>query len=278
MAELIDLIEDAFSGNEEEPKQNNQVAATEEEVEEASVSASAPVVAPKEKRAPKVPKAKRPMEQVILVQPKTIKEWMEARAMFPADFSYTAEGDLQVPAIKRDVSRIIPVTRFQPATPEFTAEFYKTRYEQAKEQEEIYVQSKRTLKNIVLLYKNGEATVDEVLNANMEVATQENKLNEILKVPRKTAWASKVAESALTMNPYDKGTFPNSVVYTTYTTFPVQSIWMPAPEPEVAALQPLPIRQTEDSNSNSNNMPPPAPKKQLTAQQIAIIRARMGKK
>jgi hypothetical protein len=288
MAELIDLLEGAFSGNEEESKGINQegpiqeapkLVPEEELKEEADI---APVPASKVKRvaAPKGPKKQPTLDQKFKKQPTTAEEWFLARNQFPAEFTYTAEGDLQVPPIKPgDVARVIPLPRFQRATPEFTAEFYKTRAEQAKEQEEMYVKSKRILNSVVLLYKNGDATVDEVLNANTQVAIEERKLNEILKLPRIRDDASKVAESSLTMNLYDKGKVTDPVLYTTYTTFPARSLWMPAPEPEVVALQPLPIRQTEGNtfNSNSNNTPPP-PKKSLTAQQIAIIRAKMGKK
>ena len=286
MAELIELLEDALSGNEEEqPKENGQEAVVEEPpkvVLEEGPKGKA--IAPNIKRvaipgAPRAPKKQPTLDQKIKKQPTTAEEWFLARHQFPADFTYTAEGDLQVPPIKPgDVTRVIPLPRFQRATPEFTAEFYKTRAEKAKEQEDIYVKTKRILNSVVLLYKNGEATVDEVLTANSQVAIEEHKLNEIVKLPRIMDAAIRVSESSLTMNGYDKGTFADPVLYTTYTSFPARSLWMPSPEPEVVAPQPLPIRQTEDTNSNSNNSPPPAPKKQLTAQQIAIIRAKMGKK
>jgi hypothetical protein len=276
MADLIDLLEDTILGTEDgAPKQTNQeVIVQENEKKESNV---APKPAVKKLARPKVPKMAPTLEQKLKKQATTVEEWFTDKSKFPANFTYTEEGNLQVPPVKPgDVASVIQLSRFQRATPEFTAEFYKTRAEESKKQEELYVKSKRDLNAVILLYKNGDATVDEVINANTQVAIEEYKMNAILKLPRKTESASKVAETSLTMNPYDKGKLADLVRYTTYSAFPARSLWMPAQEPEVVAPQPLPIRQTEE-NSNSNTSPPPS-KKPLTAQQIAIIRAKMGKK
>jgi hypothetical protein len=269
MAERIDLPE-----NEEENVQP-----------EAPAQAQAP--------PPRAPRARRQaivqqpdgvqaskVKKLFDAQPDTMLGWLYGHQEDPDQFTYTSEGDLQVPALfTGDVIRVIPVPKVQPATVDYTADFFKTKATAIQEQEAIYVQKKRELKRIVLLHKNGGATIDDVLNANSKVAVEEYKLNGLIKLPRKIGIAEGV-ESGLTMNLYDKKTLYDPIHFTTYTAFPTKSMWMPAPEPEVAARQPLPLRQSEDSSSdsNSNNTPPPASRKPLTAQQIAIIRSRMARK
>lgn len=291
MAELIDLIDDALSqatnenieANEEQPVEENEEVEEKEKgaVQEKAPAKKAPKGAPKEDepKGPKKPRKRKipPMEDTFKQQPTTIEEWVLGHKMYPALFIYTKEGDLQVPPIfPGDVQRVIPVQKMQPATVEHIKEFYETRKTEAKEQEEIYVQSKRDLNRIMLLYKREEASIDEVLRANAQVAIEERKLNAILKLPRVISRFAKVEKRGLTLDDNDKDVLKDAVTLTTYTTFPLQSIWMPAPEPEVVAPQPLPIRQTEN-DSNSNDTPIPVPKKKLTAQQIAIIRAKMAK-
>jgi hypothetical protein len=289
MDELINLPEDGI----EEKEAPNQVPNQEAEQQEVQKQEEVPAAEQKPK-APKAPRAPRPpktglqiIQSRIVTQPTTSIGWL--CGYYKEDevlqdntprgdhtiFTYTPEGDLQVgPLFTGEVTRVIPIQRVQPASIEYTTDFFKTRSAAAKAQEETYVQAKRDLKRIVLLYRGGGATVDEVLNANMQVAIEERKLNAIIKDPRKISMAGKAIESGLTMNTYDKGILVNPVFYTSYTTFPTESIWMPAPEPEVAAPQPLPLRQLGGSDSNSTDKP----KRQYTAQQIAIIRSRMARK
>ena len=299
------------------PNQEAEQQEVQEQEEEAAAAAEQKPKAPKAPRAPRAPRPPKTGLQKIqskfVTQPTTSIGWLCGYSMeegeitrnaesikVPRDdytkiiyrgdyiktiyadegdihtsFTYTPEGDLQVgPLFTGEVTRVIPIQRVQPASIEYTTDFFKTRSAAAKAQEETYVQAKRDLKRIVLLYRGGGATVDEVLNANMQVAIEERKLNAIIKDPRKISMAGKAIESGLTMNTYDKGILINPVFYTSYTTFPTESIWMSAPEPEVAAPQPLPLRQLGGSDSN----PTDKPKRQYTAQQIAIIRSRMARK
>jgi hypothetical protein len=289
MAELIDLIDDALSqatneneeANAEQPVEENEEKEENQEEEKAPPAKAKPAKKgeAKDDKGPKKPRKRKipPMEETFKEQPTTLEEWVLGHKMYPALFIYTPEGDLQVPPIfPGDVQRVIPIQKMQPATVDHIKSFYETRKTEAKEQEAIYVQSKRDLNRIILLYKREEASIDEVLRANAQVAIEERKLNDIIKLPRIITRFAKVEKRGLTLNDADKDVLKDAVTVTTYTTFPLQSLWMPAPEPEVVAPQPLPIRQTEN-NSNSNNTPIPPPKKQLTAQQIAIIRARMAK-
>lgn len=306
MDELINLPEDGI----EEKEAPNQAPNQEAEQQEVQKQEEVPAAEQKPK-APKAPRAPRPpktglqiIQSKFVTQPTTSIGWLYGYSMeegqitrnaesikVPRDdyiktiyadegdihtsFTYTPEGDLQVGSLfTGEVTRVIPIQRVQPASIEYTTDFFKTRSAAAKAQEETYVQAKRDLKRIVLLYRGGGATVDEVLNANMQVAIEERKLNAIIKDPRKISMAGKAIESGLTMNTYDKGILVNPVFYTSYTTFPTESIWMSAPEPEVAAPQPLPLRQLGGSDSN----PTDKPKRQYTAQQIAIIRSRMARK
>ena len=267
------------------------------ENEEDNMQAQAPVQAPlpeapAQAPPPRAPRARRraivqeepigdevsKLKKAFDTQPDTMLGWLYGRQTRPDLFTYTAEGDLQVPALfTGDGIRVIPVPNVQPATKDYTTDFFKTKATAIQEQEAIYVEKKRLLKRIVLSYRNGDGgvTIDDVLNANSDVAIEEYKLNELVKLPRKIGTADGV-ESGLTMNPYDKKTLDDHVKFTTYTTFPTESIWMPAPAPEAVERQPPPLRQPEDSNSN--NTPPPASRKPLTAQQIAIIRSRMARK
>jgi hypothetical protein len=306
MDELINLPEDGIEEKEVQEQAPNQAPNQEavQEQEEALAVEQKPK-APKIPKAPRAPKTGlQKIQSKFVTQPTTSIGWLCGYSMeegqitrnaesikVPRDdyiktiyaeegdihtiFTYTPEGDLQVgPLFTGEVTRVIPVQRVQSATVEYTVDFFKTRAATSKAQEETYVQVKRDLKRIVLLYKAGGATVDEVLNANMQVAIEERKLTEIIKEPRKISRALGAIESGLTMNTYDKGVLINPVSYASYTSFPTESIWMPAPEPEVAVPQPLPLRQLGGSDSN----PADKPKRQYTAQQIAIIRSRMARK
>jgi hypothetical protein len=287
MEELINLPEDDIEkkeGLKQSPEQEEQ------EEEQEAAPAQVDVQKPKAPRAPRAPKTTESIiKSGLRAQPTTSIGWLTGYGLEETGwvelnsddkrehqfYTYTSEGDLQVQALfAGEVNRVIPVSKVQPASVEYTADFFKTRAASAKAQEETYVQAKRDLKRIVLLYGTGGATVDEVLNANTQVAIEERKLNEIAKDPRKINRAGGAIESGLTMDTYDKGVLINPVVYTTYTTFPTESLWMPAPEPEVAAPQPLPLRQLGGSESNVAT----TPKRQYTAQQLAIIRSRMARK
>ena len=274
MAALIDLLEDALSGDEE-----NGIALNAPPLAVAVPKLQVQRVVRKARTA-RIKKDEKDINltEVFSAQPETMMGWLFGRRRYPDQFSYTPDGNLQVPTIfPGDGIRVIPVPNVQPATAEYTNDFFKTKRLAAKEQEEKYVQAKRDLKKIVLLYTNGGATIDEVLNKNREVATEDHKLNEILKCPRKIGMADGVLESGLTMNVYDKAILADPVKFTTYTTFPMESMWMTALEPEVAAPQPLPLRQLGGSESKSKDSSS-LPKREYTPQQLAIIRANTYRK
>ena len=98
----IDTVQTAIVGEPESKTNDVPLIFDESQGEEIK---EAPVKTPPKERTRKTKeKVEQPIEKpqyypFILKQPTTIEEWVKAKRLFPSDFGYTENGDLEVPPI-----------------------------------------------------------------------------------------------------------------------------------------------------------------------------------
>lgn len=214
----------------------------------------------------------------VVKQPTTIEEWIEARRIFPNDFTYSSSGDLvATKVLPSEQEKIIIVPEFEPATDEYIQEFEKTKRAEIVAPEDEFVLKKREFKENMLKYKRGEITADTILTLNQQLREYEVAYNEKVKYPRAWDIEHGVMERMLTFGHYDTRSFVEPVFLTSYTTFPIRQFWMPKRKEE-APLEQSPQTAYEASNSNtnsntenSNSSQEGGSKREYTAQQRAII-------
>jgi hypothetical protein len=208
-----------------------------------------------------------------LPQPRTVNEWLEAKLKYPHTFVTNKDGNLVVPPnTAGSTETILEIKPEVPASASYIQEFFKKRLESLKEPEELYTVAKRNLQQTMSLYKSGQATVSDVLDANQIVQDEERKLITVAKFPREMEEGIKgIIESTLTLNPYDNRTVAEGVNYVRYATFPWQAFWM---QPEVA--ESIELQEAQQALLESQQVPEngTAPKRNYTPRQLAIMRAR----
>lgn len=214
----------------------------------------------------------------VVKQPTTIEEWIDARRIFPNDFTYSSSGDLvATKVLPADQEKIIIVPEFEPATDEYIQEFEKTKRAEIVAPEDEFVLKKREFKENMLKYKRGEITADTILTLNQQLREYEIAYNEKVKYPRAWDIEHGVMERMLTFGHYDTRTFVEPVFLTSYTTFPIRQFWMPKRKEEAPPEQsPQTAYEASNSNTNSNNENSNSSqeggyKREYTAQQRAII-------
>jgi hypothetical protein len=189
----------------------------------------------------------------VVKQPTTIEEWIEARRVFPNDFTYSSSGDLvAAKVLPSEQEKIIIVPEFEPATDEYIQEFEKTKRAEIVAPEDEFVLKKREFKENMLKYKRGEITADTILTLNQQLREYEVAYNEKVKYPRAWDVDHGVMERMLTFGHYDTRSFVEPVFIASYTTFPTRQFWMPKRKEE-APLEQSPQTAYEASNSNSNS-------------------------
>lgn len=212
----------------------------------------------------------------VVKQPTTIEEWIEARRVFPNDFTYSSSGDLvAAPLFPREQEKIIIVPEFEPATDEYIQEFEKTKRAEIVAPEDEFVLKKREFKENMLKYKRGEITADTILTLNQQLREYEVAYNEKVKYPRAWDIEHGVMERMLTFGHYDTRSFVEPVFLASYTTFPTRQFWMPKrKEEEPPEQSPQTAYEASNSNTNSNtenSSQEGGAKRDYTAQQRAII-------
>ena len=106
------------------------------------------------------------LKKKALPQPRTVNEWLDAKIKKPYDFVTNKDGNLVVPSSTAGTAETILEIRPEvPATKEYIQEFFKKRLESLKEPEEMYTAAKRNLQKTMALYKSGQATISDVIDA-----------------------------------------------------------------------------------------------------------------
>lgn len=224
---------------------------------------------------PKTAKKLAPKEPVLefklgFKQPETIQEWVkevQSSALGKQMGSQTPEGDLMYrnPRDSQDV-KVIVVPKWSPATSQTTKEFFETRLGEAKEPEERFASARRYLNRAMAAQKAGQISAADILGIQQQVRDADCEVSRILKMPRSQKLLTNVEEGDLTLDWYDRSKEVIPVGQMEFSTFPVRAFWQPTAS--------LPT-ETEVSETETKPAETAAkPKRQLTAQQIAILRAR----
>lgn len=185
--------------------------------------------------APQAPKYKKPVIKSKIPEspsdPKTIDEWIKLREEQKSKWAvrqhrYTTDGDLIIdPATPEEREVRIPITPFVPAKQQAIHDYFKKRYgEDIKTAEEDYTATKRELQRIMLEYKAGRQTLQDVIGANEAVHEAECKLTMKVKAPRFIAHDEDVILRDLTFNIYDVSKIED-LDRAEYNTFPEQAFW-----------------------------------------------------
>lgn len=257
------------------PKAENNNAIIFEDEEEAPVQ---PVAAPLKTQKSAVPKtvapktARKPRqkkEEPLPKKPTTAEEWLEAKVKAPKKFTTNENGDLVIPPYKAGESEVTIVQREKvPATTDHIRRFFAERNESLKEPEAEFAAAKRTLQEVYVAYKRGEVDSNDVLEANQNAAIAQVKVNEKVEFPRNFELLEGLLENDLNFDWYRRNKIAGPVFTIQTTRFPWQAFWTAAPDViEVDEDE----YDFEEENEEARMSGGAKPKKELTAQQRAII-------
>lgn len=126
---------------------------------EAEAEAAAPAVEP-------APKVKRPRQEAI---PKDSAGFFRARAKDPKRFTFTAEGDLQVPEMRGEASKVIKLPYYRPATVDETREEEEKQMDQIKQVEKEIDETARSLRDAMAEWRKGAGGADEVMKLQRDL-------------------------------------------------------------------------------------------------------------
>jgi ribA/ribD-fused uncharacterized protein len=137
---------------------------------EASAPASAPASpasaqAEAEAQQP-APKVKRPRQEAI---PKDSAGFFRARAKDPSRFTFTADGDLQVPEMRGEASKVIKLPYYRPATVDETREEEEKQMDQIKQVEKEIDETSRSLRDAMAEWRKGAGGADEVMKLQRDL-------------------------------------------------------------------------------------------------------------
>lgn len=255
------------------PNAENYNAIDFEDEEEAPVQAvAAPekkqkTVAPKTEKTARKPRQKK--QEPLPKKPTTVEEWLVAKVKAPNRFTTDKNGDLVVPPYKEGESEVIIVHREKvPATADHIRRYFADRNERLKEPEAEFAAAKRNLQEVHVAYKRGEVSVDDVLQANQAAAVAQAKVNSIVEGSRTFKKLEELLENDLSFDWYRRNKIAVEVGTMETTRFPWQTFWTSAPDViEVDEEE----YNFEDENEEARMSGGAKPKKELTAQQRAII-------
>jgi ribA/ribD-fused uncharacterized protein len=132
----------------------------------ASPAASAsPAQAEAEAQQP-AQKVKRPRQEAI---PKDSAGFFRARAKDPSRFTFTADGDLQVPEMRGEASKVIKLPYYRPATVDETREEEEKQMDQIKQVEKEIDQTSRSLRDAMAEWRKGAGGADEVMKLQRDL-------------------------------------------------------------------------------------------------------------
>jgi predicted NAD-dependent protein-ADP-ribosyltransferase YbiA (DUF1768 family) len=131
----------------------------------AASPAASPAQAEAEAEQP-APKVKRPRQEAI---PKDSAGFFRARAKDPRRFTFTADGDLQVPEMRGEASKVIKLPYYRPATVDQIREEEEKQIEQIKQVEKEIDQTSRSLRDAMAEWRKGAGGADEVMKLQRDL-------------------------------------------------------------------------------------------------------------
>ena len=127
-------------------------------------SSSPPVE--QEEEAQPAPKVKRPRQEAI---PKDSAGFFRARAKDPKRFTFTDDGDLQVPEMRGEASKVIKLPYYRPATVDETREEEEKQMDQIKQVEKEIDETARSLRDAMAEWRKGAGGADEVMKLQRDL-------------------------------------------------------------------------------------------------------------
>lgn len=112
------------------------------------------------------PKVKRPRQEAI---PKDSAGFFRARAKDPKRFTFTADGDLQVPEMRGEASKVIKLPYYRPATVDETREEEEKQMDQIKQVEKEIDETARSLRDAMVEWRKGAGGADEVMKLQRDL-------------------------------------------------------------------------------------------------------------
>jgi ribA/ribD-fused uncharacterized protein len=131
----------------------------------APASASAAEAAAEADAQP-APKVKRPRQEAI---PKDSAGFFRARAKDPKRFTFTADGDLQVPEMRGEASKVINLPYYRPATVDERREEEEKQMDQIKQVEKEIDETSRSLRDAMAEWRKGAGGADEVMKLQRDL-------------------------------------------------------------------------------------------------------------
>ena len=119
-----------------------------------------------EAEAQPAPKVKRPRQEAI---PKDSAGFFRARAKDPKRFTFTADGDLQVPEMRGEASKVIKLPYYRPATVDETREEEEKQMDQIKQVEKEIDETARSLRDAMVEWRKGAGGADEVMKLQRDL-------------------------------------------------------------------------------------------------------------
>lgn len=204
--------------------------------------------------------------------------------------SFTPDGNLVYLPTYKSAEVQVKLQQYGPATVDEIQAYYRQRREEIGPLQDAVIEAKKSLQEVMNLYKaGGNATAADVVSANKAVQEAECRLNVVRKFPRyltvlPTAEGNSYAllKRDLTFDIYQKDP-PNQGIYKVeYGQFTWKPQWKPvaytpASNSEKIDLEADVFGDEEDETESESKQEGGAekPKRQLTAQQKAIIGYRM---
>ena len=112
------------------------------------------------------PKVKRPRQEAI---PKDSAGFFRARAKDPSRFTFTADGDLQVPEMRGEASKVIKLPYYRPATVDEIREEEEKQMDQIKQVEKEIDETSRSLRDAMAEWRKGAGGADEVMKLQRDL-------------------------------------------------------------------------------------------------------------
>jgi ribA/ribD-fused uncharacterized protein len=125
-----------------------------------------PAASPATEAQQPAPKVKRPRQEAI---PKDSAGFFRARAKDPKRFTFTADGDLQVPEMRGEASKVIKLPYYRPATVDETREEEEKQMDQIKQVEKEIDETSRSLRDAMAEWRKGAGGADEVMKLQRDL-------------------------------------------------------------------------------------------------------------
>lgn len=210
--EEFDLNE--FELNENEEDLEEAIARVQKELEEEEAKKTEKPKVVRKRRTVKAKADDTDINSYILPN-KEIHRFFQGREKAPSQFVYTPEGNLEIKGVKDVPDTVIQMNRkFVPLKGEQLEEILVARQKRLEELEQEYETAFSYLRIMQEAYQTGDATAEEVVDANIEVENASKKISQAAYPERWVSVIHKGIETRMllmTTEPYEKRKFRYAV-------------------------------------------------------------------